>query len=90
VEANLGSDACLPASKLRRTGNTAAACQAIESTYPVCHDDLLAFAFRLCSDSKNFGEKIHVALSFIWQNLSNHGLTSLKRFASTFTEKLCN
>jgi hypothetical protein len=26
----------------------------------------------------------------IWQNLSNHGLTRLKRFVSTFTDKLCN
>jgi hypothetical protein len=26
----------------------------------------------------------------IWQNLSNHGLTRLKRFVSTFTDKLYN
>jgi hypothetical protein len=26
----------------------------------------------------------------IWQNLSNHGLTRLKRFVPTFTDKLCN
>jgi hypothetical protein len=26
----------------------------------------------------------------IWQNLSNYGLTRLKRFVSTFTYKLCN
>jgi hypothetical protein len=26
----------------------------------------------------------------IWQNLSNHRLTKLKRFVPTFTDKLCN
>jgi hypothetical protein len=26
----------------------------------------------------------------IWQNLFNHGLTRLKRFVSTFTDKLYN
>jgi hypothetical protein len=26
----------------------------------------------------------------IWQNLSNYGLTRLKRFVPTFTDKLCN
>jgi hypothetical protein len=26
----------------------------------------------------------------IWQNLSNNGLTRLKRFVPTFIDKLCN
>jgi hypothetical protein len=40
---------------------------------------------------ENFWRKVPVALFVvIWQNLSNHGLTRLKRFMSTFTDKLCN
>jgi hypothetical protein len=35
--------------------------------------------------------KVPVALFVvIWQNLSNHRLTRLKRFVSAFTDKLCN
>jgi hypothetical protein len=40
---------------------------------------------------ENFWKKILVALFVvIWQNLSNHGLSRLKRFVSTFTNKLYN
>jgi hypothetical protein len=40
---------------------------------------------------KIFEKKILVTLFVvIWHNLSNHGLTRLKRFVSTFTDKLCN
>jgi hypothetical protein len=38
-----------------------------------------------------FFRKVSVALFVvICQNLFNHGLTRLKRFVSTFTDKLCN
>jgi hypothetical protein len=38
-----------------------------------------------------FGRKILVTFFVvIWQNLSNRGLTKLKRFVSIFMDKLCN
>jgi hypothetical protein len=41
--------------------------------------------------SEIFWRKISVALSLLFgKNLSNHGLTRLKKFVSTFTDKLCN
>jgi hypothetical protein len=40
---------------------------------------------------ENFWGKVFVAFFVvIWQNFFNHGLTRLKRFISTFTDKLCN
>jgi hypothetical protein len=47
--------------------------------------------FSGCVQLVKSGRKVIVA-SFvvIWQNLFNHGLTRLKRFVSTFTDKLCN
>jgi hypothetical protein len=40
---------------------------------------------------QKFLGKVSVALFVvIWQKLSNHGLTKLKRVVSTFTDKLCN
>ena len=43
-----------------------------------------------CLVSKNFGFRYYNTLVFIWQILSNHELTMIKRFISRFTNKLCN
>jgi hypothetical protein len=52
---------------------------------------IVFLAIEALFSCENFWGKNHVALFVvIWQKLSNHGLTGLKRFVSTFTDKLCN
>jgi len=46
--------------------------------------------FRSCLDQKGFGFWRYSIFIFIWQTLSNYGVTRLKRFVSRFTCKLCN
>ena len=54
---------------------------------------LLVFAFSNVAwhaRPKNFGFRYCSIFVFIWQILSNHKLTRIKRFVSWFTDKLCN
>jgi hypothetical protein len=46
--------------------------------------------FRMGSVGEKWVKVTVVYFIVIWQNLSNHRLTRLKRFVSTFTNKLCN
>ena len=45
---------------------------------------------RPCLVHKNFWFGYCSTFVFIWQTLSNHRVTRLKRFISRFTDKLCN
>jgi hypothetical protein len=46
--------------------------------------------FRSCLDSKSFLFWYCSTFVFIWQTLSNHRVTRLKRFVLRFPGKLCN